>query len=49
METLLVIIGLMLIASLTLALLSSILHVAAQGFLDLCDALSGIVRLIRRG
>lgn len=49
METMLVIIGLFLCASVVLVITANIFYVASQGLVDLCNALGGILRFIRRG
>lgn len=49
METMLVIIGLFLFASVVLAITANIFYVASQGLADFCTTLGGIFRFIRRG
>lgn len=49
METMLVIIGLFLCASVVLAITANIFYVASQGLADFCAALGGVFRFIRRG
>lgn len=46
METMLVIIGLMLIGSVVLTNAASIFYFATQGFVDICSALGEIFRLM---
>ena len=46
METMLVIIGLMLIGSVVLTNAASIFYFATQGVVDICSALGGIFRLM---
>ena len=49
METLLVIIGLFLCASVVLAITANIFYVATEGLVTLCEAIEGIFHFIRRG
>ncbi|MBT9749859.1 hypothetical protein [Desulfovibrio desulfuricans] len=49
METMLVIIGLFLCASVVLAITANIFYVASQGLVDLFNALGGFFRLMKRG
>ena len=49
METMLVIIGLFLCASVVLAIAANIFYVASQGLADLSETLGNILRFIRRG